>query len=319
MIQRILASLTLLMMLTAARAEPLITGIVEDVEAQTIEMPSLPGAWQRRIEWMAPEGSEVKVGDLVVRLDPGSLISEEENARVDLEKQQFSVRKRLNELELEVLQAEQTVARDASAVKIAELDAVIPVDTIPRLDYERYQLTLATAVQTLERSESDLRNKRATLVDQRQQAELELKQAELNFERMRDALQATEIYAEKGGYLIYGDNFFTGRKVFPGDTLYAGFKIASVAGRRDLRVKFFVHEADFLAIDGGQQLTVIADAKGTPAFDVVIERRATQATDKEDWSDSGYFEAIAKPVTELPASIMPGMSVLGVPADAEGV
>ena len=52
-----------------AAAGPLLTGVVEDVNAQTIEMPSLPGAWQRRIEWMAREGEQVQAGDLVVRLE----------------------------------------------------------------------------------------------------------------------------------------------------------------------------------------------------------------------------------------------------------
>ena len=300
----------------SAAAEPLITGIIEDVEAQTIEMPSLPGAWQRRIEWMAPEGSQVNAGDLIIRLDPGSLISEEEKARVDLEKMQFNVDKRINELQLEVLQAEQDVLRAESAVRLAELDAVIPVETIPRLDFERYQLTLATAQQTLARSQTDLKNKRAELADQRQQAALELRQAELNFARMREALGGTEIRANNSGYQNNGEIFFTGKKVFPGDTLYSGFLIASVAGREDLRVKFWLHEADFLKVHAGQRLTVIADAEGTEAFDVEIERRSTQAIDKEDWSDSGYFEAIAKPIGTMPAAIMPGMSVLGIPADA---
>lgn len=312
--------LTLLLFLLfscCASANPLITGVIEDVDAQSIEMPSLPGAWQRRIEWMAPEGSEVNKGDLIIRLDPGSLISEEEKARVDLEKTAFGLEKTLDQLRLETLQAERAVVQAKSDVKLAELDAVIPVDTIPRLDYERYQLTLATAEQTLARNSKELNNKRAALNDQKRQAELELTQAKANYERMREALKGTEIYAEKSGYLIYGSNNFTGKKVFPGDTLFSGFTIASVAGRKDMRVKFWVHEADFLSIKTGQQMKIVADAEGAATFTAVIERRSTQAVEKQDWGDSGYFEAIAKPLGELPPSIMPGMSVLGVSTDSE--
>ena len=69
----------------AVPAPPLLTGIVEDAESQAVEMPRLPGAWQRRIEWMAPEGSTVSAGDLIVRLDPGTMIVQEEQARTDLE------------------------------------------------------------------------------------------------------------------------------------------------------------------------------------------------------------------------------------------
>ena len=73
-----------------AQSRPLLTGVVEDSSAQTIEMPSLPGAWQRRIEWMAQEGAEVAAGEVVVRLDPGDLIAQEEQARTDLEKKRLA-------------------------------------------------------------------------------------------------------------------------------------------------------------------------------------------------------------------------------------
>ena len=78
MTRRIINLAAIALAAAPASAEPLLTGVVEDVNAQTIEMPSLPGSWQRRIEWMVPEGSEVSVGDVVVRLDPGDLISREE-------------------------------------------------------------------------------------------------------------------------------------------------------------------------------------------------------------------------------------------------
>ena len=56
MIRRTSLVLLLLAAASAVHAGPLLTGVVEDVNAQTIEMPSLPGAWQRQIAWMAPEG-----------------------------------------------------------------------------------------------------------------------------------------------------------------------------------------------------------------------------------------------------------------------
>ena len=316
-----LPSLTLALALGAAaapaQAGPLLTGVIEDVDAQTIEMPSLPGGWQRRIEWMADEGSEVAAGDLIVRLDPGTLISEEEKARTDLEKQRYTAARGIDELKLQVLDAEQSQAQAESNVALAELDAVIPANTIPRLDYERYQLALETAQQALARAEKDLANQRAALTDQERQATLEVAQAERNYQRIRDALTATEIRAEKPGFMIYADNPFTGRKIFPGDTLYAGLQIASIASRDDLQVRLWIHEADFLEVSPGQRLEVAADAQGIPPFEAIIRWRSSQAVAREEWSDSGYFEAYAEPGDTLPAAIMPGMSVLAV-AGASG-
>jgi len=290
---------------------PLLTGVVEDVKAQTIEMPSLPGAWQRRIEWMATEGAEVAVGDLVVRLDPGDLISREEQSRTELEKQRLSATRRINELKLELLDAERELARSESAVRMAKLDAVIPASTIPRLDYERYQLTLETAEKTLIRAQADLLNKQAELLDVEKESRLEVAKAESDYQRISDALQATEIRAEKPGFIIYGDNRFTGKKVFPGETLYSGFEVASIASREDLQLRFWVHEADFLSVREGQRVRIIADAQDSRPFDAVVSWTSSQAAEKQDWSDSGYFEAYAKPVSGIPDDVMPGMSVMG--------
>lgn len=312
---RIISSLGVLLVSTQSLAsnEPLLTGIIEDVAAQTIEMPSLPGAWQRRIEWMAPEGSEVQPGELVVQLDPGNLIAEEEKARADLEKVRFTATRSVDEARLAVLDAEQALASAESELKIAELDAGIPVETIPRLDYERYQLTFATSQQTLARADQELANQRAKLRDAEAEAALDLQQADTEYARISNALEATKIKAEKAGFVIYAEHPWTGRKIFPGDTLYGGLQIASVASRDDLQVRFWIHEADYLQVQPGRELVVSADAQGIAPFAAVIDWRSNQALEKQDWSESGYFEAYARPLAALPREIMPGMSVLGVP------
>ena len=292
-------------------AGPLLTGVVEDTNAQTIEMPSLPGAWQRRVEWMAREGSEVAVGDLVVRLEPGDLIWQEEQAKTDLDKRRLSAARRVDELKLELLDAERTLVQAESDVRIAGLDAVIPATAIPQLDYDRNQLTLQTARKDLVRAQADVLNKQAELTDIKAESALEVRQAESNYQRIKDALSATQIHAEKAGFIIYGNNRFTGKKVFPGETLYSGFSIASIASKVDLQLRFWVHEADFLQVKEGQRITVTADAQGATAFPATISWTSSQATEKQDWSDGGYFEAFATPLTTVPEEVMPGMSVMG--------
>ena len=308
---RLIPSLFLLIAPAAFAGNPLLTGVVEDSEAQTIEMPSLPGGWQRQIEWMAPEGTEVAIGDVVVRLDPGNLISEEEQSRTNLEKSRLSAARRVDELRLEVLDAERELARAESLVRLAELDAVIPERTIPKIDYDRYQLTFQTARKDLVRREAELLNKREELEDVVRETKLEVQQAESSYERIRSALESTAIKAEKAGFIIYGSNPFTGTKVFPGETLYAGFAIASIASREDLQIRFWVHEADILDVRMGQDIQVVADALGDEAFAASVTWASSQAVGKEDWGDAGYFEVLATPVASIPDLLMPGMSVMG--------
>ncbi len=299
------------------QAGPLLTGLVEDVNSQTIEMPSLPGAWQRQVEWMAQEGSEVAIGDLVVRIEPGDLIAQEEQTRTDLQKARLSAARRIDELKLLILDAESVLAQAESDVRLAELDAVIPASTIPRLDYERYQLTLETARKAQVRAQADLLNRQAELRDVEAETGLEIAKAQSLHNRIRRGLEATEMKAEKAGFVIYGENPWTGKKVFPGETLYSGFQVAAVASREDLQLRFWVHEADFRRVQLGQKVIVTADAQGSRPFEAVISWTSNQAEEKEDWSAGGYFEAYARPLEAVPAAIMPGMSVLGEVLDGE--
>ncbi len=302
---------------TPLHAGPLLTGVVEDVNAQSIEMPSLPGAWQRRIEWMVPEGSEVEVGDVVVRLDPGDLIAREEQLRTDLEKRRLSATRRIDELKLEVLDAESLLADAESAVRMAELDAAVPQSTIPKLDYDKYQLALDVARKDLVRAEAQLLIKQEQLQDTIEETVLEVAQAESNYTRIKDALVATEIRAEKAGFMIYGENRFNGKKIFPGETHYSGFQIAQIASREDLQIRFWVHEADIREVLQGDAIDVIADAQGSQDFATRVSWRSNQAVNKEDWSDGGYFQVLAEPINGLPPSVMPGMSVMGVRSAVE--
>jgi multidrug resistance efflux pump len=266
---------------------------------------------------MMQEGAEVAVGDVVVRLDPGDLTAQEEQARADLEKQRLSAARRVDELKLQVLDAERAVAEAASALRLAELDASIPQGTIPKLDYDRYQLASDTARQARVRTEAELLNTREQLDDVVAETTLEVGRAEAWHRRIEDALAATQIRAEKPGFMIYGENPFNGKKIFPGETLFTGIEIASIASREDLQIRFWVHEADILDVRPGQRLTVFADAQDSPPFTATLEWMSNQAVNKDDWSDSGYFSAIARPAAGVPDSIWPGMSVMGQVAPPE--
>ncbi len=312
--QKLTIGLTLAALLPTlpTAADTYLTGIVEDASAQTVEMPRLAGAWQVQIDWMAPEGQAVRAGEPVVRVDPGNMIAQEEQARTDLEKKKLESKRRLDELALEVLDAEKALAEARSAVTKASIDARIPESTIAKLDYDRYQLALAVAIQDEERADAELTSKRKERAGAEEETALEVAKSETQWRRLRDSLERTEIKAEKDGFLIYSENRISGRKVFPGDTLYSGLEIASVASREGLQFRFWVHEADIHQVPVGTVLMVTADAVKNTSVPATVTWTASQATSREDWSGGGYFELLAVPAQTLPETMMPGMAILGL-------
>jgi hypothetical protein len=76
-------------------------------------------------------------------------------------------------------------------------------------------------------------------------------------------------------------------------------------------LRFWVHEADILQLRVGRSVLVTADALPGTTFAATVQWASNQAAERQDWSDGGYFEAVAEPVAGIPAGVMPGMSVMG--------
>ena len=309
----LLVTMALYMVAMNVHAGPFLTGVIEDAGAQTIEMPSFPGAWQSRVEWMAPEGSQVNEGDVVIRLDPGSLLDQEERTQADYERKRFEVQRRTAELALAVLDAETAVLQAESELKLATLDARIPATASRQLDYDRAQLRLTTANQTLTRRRSELVSKQREEFDTLEVLKLEEERMYEQWQSMVSALEGTQLKARKSGILIYAENRFTGRKIFPGETYSNATLLARVASHTDTSFRFWVHEADVLKIKPGDRLVVVPDALPAEEIEAEVSRASQQATTREEWSQGGYFELLAKPINPLPDTFIPGMAVMGRP------
>ena len=308
--QRFLRSALVLVPFTVAAAPPYLTGVVDDADSQTIEMPRLPGMWQRQVAWLAPEGSTVAPGDLVVRLDPGDLVAQEEAAQTDLEQRRLQAERQLAQTMLAILDAETALIEAESAVRVARIDAEIPANATRQLDHDRDQLDLATAEHALARARSTLSDKKEQHAKAQPVTQMAIARAEVNRNRLRDAIAQTEIRADRAGLFIHGENPFTGTKIFAGETLPPTIKIAEVASRNALRFRFWVHEADILRVPAGTPIIVTADAIPAVSIGAEVDWTSKQATMRQEWSQGGYFELLAVPIESVPPHLIPGMAVM---------
>ena len=293
-----------------AAMPPYLTGLVEDAESQVIEMPRLPGLWQRQIAWLAPEGSTVAPGDVVVRLDPGDLIARTEAAQTDLEERRIQTERQRNATLLAILDAETAVIEAESAVRLARIDAEIPAHATRRLDHERDQLDLETAEHALERARATLADKQDQQAKSDPVTRMAVARAESEHDRLQQALAQTEIRAEGTGLFIHGENPFTGAKVFAGETMPPTAKIAEVASRTALRFRFWVHESDIRHVPVDTVLVVTPDAIPELSVQARVEWTSKQAATRNEWSPGGYFEVLAIPTEPNPEDLIPGMAVM---------
>ena len=290
----------------------LLTGEIEDGNAQSVEMPRLPGSYARTIAWMAPEGSLVEPGDLIVELDPGDLESQLEQAEVSIEAQRTSAESQEAAHELRIFDATTALIRSESSLETARLDSMVPKDTVPELTYDRNRLSLANSINALERTIRSMEEAIKARDRDRPMAERDLENAKNEKDRMERALEQTKYYADQSGLVIYGENSLTGLKIFPGESYGSGTTILIVASREDLQFRFWVHEADVRKIAIGDEVVVAPDAAGEAKIRTKVTWMGNQATTRNDWSKAGYYEILTEPLDPIPEVYIPGMSILGV-------
>lgn len=295
---------------TSARA-PFLTGEVADSDAQVVKLIPLPGSWIQTLDWLAPEGSEVKEGDPIVRLNPGSLISEEETLRTSLEEQRSRDEREEASIRLALLEAETKVMQSESMFRTARIDAEVPKGVVTDLEYDRFQVALTNAKNALDRAQAELADATTRLEEFLPVSEMNIAQLDSQWNRVKEALTRTEIYATRDGLMIWAENPFTRKKIFPGETLPPSTTVATVSGRENLHFTFWVHEADIREVSVGMQLVVIPDALPDISLTATVEQISSQAVSRDDWGSAGYFELKATPSDTLPVNVVTGMTVMG--------
>lgn len=295
-------------------SKTLLTGEIEDAGAQVILMPrfQVSNSNTRTVEWMAPEGSAVEVGDLVVRLDPSDLVAQKETLEIQLEDTQANAEAQTAQQDLAIFDAETALIRAESTLELAKLDASMPKGTIPDLTYERNQLTLAIATNALKRTISALED---TVLAKEQAIpvrEKTIERALADMEDIDEAVERTEIFATQPGFVLYGVNRWTDEKVYPGTAVYSSMEIAKVASRDSLQFRFWTHEADVRKLEIGSEVVVTPDSLPDQSVLARVTWISSQANERE-WSDGGYFEVTAIPSdgVKVPQDFLPGMAVVG--------
>ena len=297
-----------------ARSKTLLTGEIEDAAAQQILMPRfvISNANTRTVEWLAPEGSAVDVGDLVVRLDPSDLIAQKESLEIQLEDTLANAEAQTAQQDLGIFDAETALIRAESTLELAKLDASTPKGTIPDLTYERNQLSLANATNALKRAIRAYEDAKLAKEQAIPLRERTVDRAQKDMDDVDEAVGQTEIHATQPGFVIYGTNSWTDEKVYPGAAVMSSMEIAKVASQDSLQFRFWAHEADVRTLRVGSKVAVTPDA--LPEFSVIAEITwiSSQANTR-DWSDGGYFQVIAIPTKDerIPAEFLPGMAVVG--------
>lgn len=286
----------------------LLTGELEAANSLTIFSPSTR-VWGLTISYLAPDGSEVKEGETLVRFDSSRL----EMEKMDLEKKREDARLAISQKEADIdsrrqdLLIQQAVAR--KTFDVSTLYASIDPSLIPRADAEKYRYDLETARIELNKADEALTNLERTAGEELAVVKLDLSQAELSLRMIQEEMSAMDIKAPRSGMVMLSQNWQVGRPLQVGDKVFDGQPILQMPDVTTLRVNAKVHGVDLPRIQPGLPVEVILDAFPGRVFQGKLGVTAEAAKTEFYQSKLKLFRAQID-LSGLDASLMkPGMTV----------
>ena len=266
-------------------------GTVDAARAYTISSPRIRSL---QITWLAPEGSQAKVGDTIIKFDASQQVAEltdhESTLKIsqtslDRAKQEYTLQKK--NLELELQKAERVYDEQKHEA--------------PRLAEEaRLELDLATL---------NYQGKLDQLTADVQKAELEVQRARDQVNVARKELEQMTIVAPIPGMVVYLEIWKGNQmsKVQEGDSPWPGQGLVNLPDLSEMIVKAVVSEVDAARVDSGQQVIVALDASPDKKYNGEVRNKSTLARKKDPGSKINVFD-IEIAILDKDDHLKPGMS-----------
>jgi multidrug efflux pump subunit AcrA (membrane-fusion protein) len=320
----VLVSLLLVAALRSARLDPgaLVTvtrgdlvltvdveGELEAVRSRDLSCPMVPET-EFKIAFMAPEGSEVKQGDPVLRFDTEALERLLAQKRAEYEEARTKVEQKTVELEMKRLALEEQIAQAKAALGKARLKKEVPPEVQQHIEYEKAVLEEEGCARDVENLEAEVRTTEAvveaqleSLVRQRDRAQGRVEALEANIKKMT-------VQAPQPGIVVYRTSYDDQKKKV-GDSVWYGETVLGIPDLAAMKGNGFVDEADGAPVKEGQPVTVRLEAR--PDFDLQgTVGRIGRTVQRRSWRSplKGFRVEIALEKTD-PTFMRPAMRFRG--------
>ena len=282
-------------------------GTLRAVRATQVTVPTgAPGPF--RIAWLAPDGAEVKAGDVVARFDATELVKNLTNARDDRESAGFKIGKQEIESRSEISKLDRTagLARE-------ELDNAQKFQKKDELVFSRNEIIESEIDQTLaQEKEAHARKSRRTRqtlgATELELLEIERRRAEIKIRRAEQSLHALEVTAPYDGVLVL-ERDWRGNTVRVGDSVWNGQPLAEIPDLAQMEAEVFVLEADAGGLAPGKRASVILESRPDVVYPAEIQRVDALAKPRLRGSPVQYFALTLKLARTDPKVMKPGQRV----------
>ncbi len=289
------------------RAPVILSGEVRADNAEVVYVPPSDNS-PVVLRYLVPEGAQVQAGDVLVRIDPGQALTQIDTLRNQIDQAAAKADKELAELRVAALDAALALVDAQADLDKAKIDAAIPKDYLPGIDYDRYQAELERATREFALKTRQQQAAQAAVAQRIEDARIERLRLDTELEFAEARVAAAEQRATRAGVVLFGFHPWTGQRFEEGVSAGSGMAIGQVIGDSRLMVRAWALAPDRAALALEQPVRLRFDALPDTALDGRITAIGGAPEPKAEWGNSRYFSIdIALPDGHgLP--LLPGMS-----------
>jgi len=240
-----------------------------------------------KIAWLAPDGSPVKQGDVVVRFDPTELEQDLREGRYDRQtadsrithksvKSEGNLRNLERDSELATLELDYAENFQSNDKRIFSRNQIVESE----IDRDLAQDKLVHAERTgeiqrkLDRAELDL-------------LEIERRKADLKVDQAEQGMRGLEVRAPHDGIFVIKSVW--GRKPEIGQVVWGGQPVAELPKLDEMEARIYVLEADAGGLEVGIPASVVLDAHPDMVFKAEVANADALAQRRDHRSPVQYF------------------------------
>jgi HlyD family secretion protein len=303
----LLASLLLGAGTVAAAATITLEGEIIALRTAPLMPPTLQDVWQLNIAELAPEGSAVKAGDVVVRFEVGDLTKQ-------LLQNQNSLNEKLREreqLQLALAERERNEKLTTAEAR-ADLDKILrkvaqPEEAIRRVDYKKLQVERTRCEQRMTLYETRERLASVQRAAERHLLDSEITHLEAEVARLNESIAALSVKAPIAGMMLYRTNF-QGEPFAVGAQVWKGMAIAEIPDMKTLAVRAALPERELLNVANGNNARVRVEGGAGATLSARVVRIGQSVRSKSHVQPIPIVDLVLE-FDRTPAGLRPGQQV----------
>jgi RND family efflux transporter MFP subunit len=283
-----------------------VSGEVRAAKSVTL---SSPGVWygsDLQIVWLIPEGTSVKEGDVVARLDTANVVkfltdqqSQLNISLSDLAKMEADHKASTNQMSTELKNAEFQYELSKLSVERVRFEAEV--------QRKEKELQLKRDSIAVEQSRLKIETQAAINKSEIDKVNVQIQKARSDVEKAKHDLRMFTLRAPMSGLAVYEMNWRTGRKVAISDQIWPGMSVISLPDLSRMQATGNVNEVDVSKVKKGQSVNIKLDAFPDRSFHGAVASVGTIGQQQDRSSSIKTFEVVVD-VNEADPILKPGMT-----------